>query len=193
MLARMVSGLVLAAGLAPAAALACACCADPGARFEQVAGLGDWEISQIAALSARGPARLYVSACGMECVAGIDTPRDSYDVEMRADENGLTFKMSTGKTARGQIVFAWPDAYTWFGTDTNLDARDGAAELYTELRFVGSVTGSGDFAGDGPSRAELVFSGSGNTCITTRSFDGWMLSVRDERADYRLFGAVAGE
>jgi hypothetical protein len=189
-----ITALCAAAALWPAAALACACCADPGARFAQVAKLGAWERDQIAALSAQGPAQLYLDDCGEACVDGIADPRPRYDVEMATGATGVTLTLDGGAAgARGEIVLPWPDRYTWFGTDTDPAAETDAPDVYVELRLKGRVRGTGAFAADGAKRAELVLSGFGNMCITTRSFDGWMLTVRDEGADYRLFGGVSGD
>lgn len=186
----MVAMISLLTGVLPGAALACACCADPGTRFKDVAELGDWEVAEIARLSPTSPARLYLSACGMDCVGGIADPQTAYDVTMDATESGLTLTLSDRRGPRGELTFAWPDSYTWFGVDTALGGR-GDTELYTEMRFRGAVSGTGDFALQSPQQAELVLSGSGNMCITARSFDGWMLSVSDEAAQYRLFGTLS--
>lgn len=179
-------GTAFAPAIAPGAALACACCADPGARFEQEVARGNWEVEEIARLAPTSPARLYLTACGMECVVGIDEPRPSYPVAFEVTGRAMTFELGEGD---GTLTFPWPGDYTWFGADTALSG-EGVTRLYTELRFRGSVTGTGDFAGDGPAEAELVLSGRGNRCITARSFEGWSLTVYDDKAQYRLFGTL---
>jgi len=187
---RMVFLLAAAAALLPVATMAQpACVAPSGTRFEQVAGLGEWERSRIAALAPDGPARLYLTACGFDCVKGISDPRRAYDATMEVDEGAVTFVLSADGTVRGRLAFAWPDAYTWFGAD--IRPGDGSGDdLYTELRLSGALTGQGDFAHDGPARAELVLSGFGNMCITARSFSGWSLTVSGPGAEYRLYGGL---
>jgi len=177
-------------GFVPRAALACACCADPGTRFQEVSELGAWEISEIAALAPTSPARLYQSACGLDCVGGITDPQTAYDVAMEVTETGLAFVLSDGRGPRGALTFPWPETYTWFAVDTALDGK-GDPQVYTELRFRGALAATGDFAQDGPVAAELVLSGFGNVCITRQSFDGWMLSVSDDSAQFRLFGTLS--
>ena len=177
----------LTLGGLPGAALACACCADPGTRFQDEVELGEWELSEIARLAATGPAQplsigLRVGVCGRH-----RKPQSSYEVSVTATNDGVTFSLGSGTGPGGALVFGWPESYTWFGADTTLAAQ-GDTQIYTELRFRGTVTATGDFAQDGPLEAELVLSGFGNMCITTRSFSGWMLSVSDEAAQYRLFG-----
>ena len=185
----------LIAGLLPGAALACACCADPGTRFEQVAERGDWEVTQIARLVPSGPARLYLGACGLGCVDGIANPQPRYDVAMAVSDNGIVFTLSGAGAERGTLTFPWPESYVWFGADIALSGLSGerAAALYTEMRLRGPVAGTGDFAQDGPAEAELVLSGFGNMCILARTFEGWSLTVTGAGGDYRLFGRLTGQ
>jgi len=188
----MVSLLAGLAVLLPLAAVAGPCAAPSGTRFEQVSALGEWEVSQIAALVPEGPARLYLSACGLGCVRGIKAPRPSYDVAMAAGADGVTLTLSDGGGVRGSLRFAWPESFVWFGADTGPARAASGSALYTEMRLAGSVTGTGDFALGGAVPAELVLSGFGNTCVTTRSFSGWSLSVEGPGASFRLFGALSG-
>ena len=188
MLRRMVSLVTLVPALLPGAAFACACCADPGTRFEQDVARGNWEVKEISRLAPTSPARLYLTACGMECVEGIEDPRPTYPVAFDVSDNGIAFSFGEGD---GTLIFPWPADYRWFGADTALSG-EGETALYTELRFRGSVAGTGDFANEGPTEAELVLSGQGNRCITARSFDGWSLTVYDETTQYRLFGTLDG-
>jgi len=178
------------AAFSPGPAPAGPCDPVPGSRFRQVAAMGEWEVSQIAALVPEGPARLYLGACGMGCVEGIAHPRASWDVAIEAGANGIAFVLSAAGGERGTIVFPWPESYEWSGTDTALTG--GRAALYTELRFAGSVAGRGDFANEGAVPAELVLTGADNACITARSFAGWILSVEGPGASYRLFGRLRG-
>ncbi|WP_422028726.1 hypothetical protein [Roseovarius sp.] len=189
MLRRMVALSTLVPALLPGAAFACACCADPGTRFEQDVVRGNWEVKEISRLAPTSPARLYLTACGMECVKGVENPQPTYPVTFEASENGMVFELGEGD---GTLTFPWPDAYTWFGADTALTG-EGQTALYTELRFRGSVAGTGDFANGGATEAELVLSGQGNRCITARSFDAWSLTVYDDTTQYRLFGTLDGD
>jgi len=175
----------------PGTALACACCADPGTRFQDEVELGEWEISEIARLAPMGPANLYQTACGLDCVEGIENPQTTYDVSIGTTDDGITFTLGDGSGPGGDLHFTWPDSYTWFGVDTSF-AAEGDTQIYTELRFRGTVAATGNFAQNGPLQAELVFSGFGNMCISTQSFSGWTLNVSDEAAQFRLFGTVSG-
>lgn len=176
--------------LLPQAALACACCTDPGERFEHDVAMGEWEAAEIAQVTPTSPARLYLSACGFDCVHGIAGPQAEYDVGFEVDANGVTLALGDGRGPRGTLVFPWPESYTWFGTDTGLTGKGG--DIYTELRFRGAVAGTGDFAQERAQEAELVLSGFGNRCITVRSFEGWILSVSGADTEYRLFGTFSG-
>ncbi len=173
-------------GSLPSAALACACCADPGTRFEDRVELSDWVISEIQAVTATGAARMYQTACGMDCVAGINDPRESYPVQFAADEDALELRFD----GAGSLRLGWPETYTWFGADADLSDSAGPTWLYTELRLRGSVSGTGDFAETAAVPAELVLSGTGNLCVGAASFQNWTLSVAGEGVSYRLFGTL---
>jgi len=180
--------LALSPGLVRAQA---ACVAKPGERFDQVSELGAWERSRIGALAPEGPARLFLGECGLGCVAGIDHPRASYDAAFEAGAEALTVVLSAGGRERGRLVFDWPEAYEWFGADTEPGNVSGG-DLYTEMRLRGTVSGSGDLGRARAVPAELVLSGFGNRCVTARSFSGWSLSVAGEGVRYRLFGGLKG-
>ena len=168
----------------PGAALACACCAERGERFEYEVALGDYERGELARVRADGPAILYQTSCGLECVRGIARPKDSYDVTLSVSKDAVVFTMP----GHGDLRFDLPASFAYFGTDTNPTGDAGNVPFYTELRFLGAVTGSGDFEGSAP--AELVISGAGNICIGAGGFDHWRLRVAGEGVDYRLFGAL---
>ena len=175
----------------PGAALACACCADKGSRFEHQVELGEWELSELALLKT-DTANLYLSACGLECVAGIDNPRWRYGANMSISESSVQIDLSDeAGQARGSISFEMPETYNYFAVDPNPGATLGNPELYTELRLRGTVSGSGDFGGHSGVEAELVFSGYGNQCVSAGTFDGWSLTVSGAATQYRLFGGMS--
>ncbi|GAB4295595.1 MAG: hypothetical protein Kow0058_13120 [Roseovarius sp.] len=174
-----------------------ACVPAPGARFTQLSALGAWEVGQIARLRPDGPARLYQGRCGLDCAAGIAQPRPAWDVDMQASAEALILTLSAGGRTAGTLRLAWPQDYEWFGVDTDLSGRAGSSGssgsgFYAEMRFLGALEGSGDFAAAAGQPAELVLSGFGNACITSRSFSGWMLSVEGPKARFRLFGRLHG-
>ncbi len=183
--------LAMTVALVPAAAQARPCDAAPGARFEHEIALGEWERHEIGRVAPAGPARLYLTRCGMDCVRGIRAPQPAYDAAFEVNETGIRVILSSGGAERGTLRMAWPERYVWFGADPELSLRR-RATLYNELRLFGEVIGSGDFATPAPVEAELVLSGKGDMCVLARNFDGWTLSVAGETAAWRLFGRLRG-
>lgn len=183
--------MLLAAAL-PGAALARACTADRGERLQHQVALKAWEIEELARLTPSTPARLFLTDCGMDCVRGIDDPQEDYEVRITVSQERVTFALSdAGGRARGGLVFAMPETYTYFAADTDPAGAATHRRLYNELRLTGTVGGSGDFAAAGPAAAELVFSGFGGGCVLARAFQTWTLSVSGDGAAFRLFGGLA--
>ena len=183
--------LAMAAALPGRAATACACCADRGERFLYAIDLNDWEISELAALRAASPARLFVSECGIDCVRGIADPQTAYDVDLAISSADAVLTMSDAKgVPRGTLTVEMPSRYTYFGVDIAPPGAADAPRLYTEMRLAGTVRGTGDFAGAGPVSGELVFAGFGGRCIRSVGFDRWSLTVSSPGVEFRFTGAV---
>lgn len=175
--------------LMPVQALACACCAERGTRETHLLSLEAFEQSEFARLQADSEAWVFQTACGLECVKGIETPQDSYDVTLGFSPGQVVFDMGT----HGALVFEMPGTYLRSDVDTSPSATASAPAVYTELRMVGVVTGSQDFAGVGPNQAVLVLSGFGNMCLSADSLRHWSLEVRDEEIAFQLFGALQAQ
>lgn len=175
----------------PGAALACACCAERGERFAYEVQVGGFEQGELARLSAEGPAKLFVTACGLECVKGLKDPQYEYGVTLSVNDAGLRFDFADPDgDERGALQMGWPASYVFSGVDTDPMAQAPDAQLYSELRLAGEVTGSGDFAGEEPMEATLVFAGRGNMCFQAAGLTHWVLDVSGEGVSYRLFGAL---
>ena len=178
----------------PGAALACACCAEKGERFERQIDFDYAVINQLATLEPVQPARLFLTACGMECVVGVVDPQEAYDVVIAVGEAGVEFDFSdTEGRYRGTIGMNWPAPFTLTGVDTDPTGEGHDPALYLELQMRGKSYGTGDFATIQLAETELVFSGHGNMCFDPGLLDNWVLTVRDEGVDLRLFGAVEPE
>lgn len=173
----------------PGAALACACCAERGERQDYTVKLGEWEREELGRLRATSPARLYTTACGMECVKGVRGAQTAYEVMLGMSGTRVEFDLVDA----GRLVFEMPQTYSRFAVDTDPMAAETKVTLYTELRLKGRVSGTGDFADVQSARGELVFSGPGNACFNVDSLQAWGLSVEDEGVAFRLFGAVKAE
>ena len=101
--------------------------------------------------------------------------------------DAVGFQLSVAASA-GILTLGPPLARRLPGPDPMAQAPD--AQLYSELRLAGEVTGSGDFAGAGPMEATLIFAGRGNMCFQAAGLTHWVLDVSGEGVSYRLFGAL---
>lgn len=184
------AALILAAW--PGAALACACCAEKGERFDYQIEMQEWELRELASRDVAQPAYLFVTACDLDCAKGIAGPQYKYGVEIAYAEAGVEFDLSdeTG-THRGTIGLDWPTHYTYFGVDTDPMAAPPDPMLYLEMRLDGEAYGTGDFEQKTPLKAELIFSGRGNMCFSAGALTHWVLSITGDGVEYRLFGALS--
>lgn len=174
--------------------LACACCADPGQRDSYDIEFTDFERAQIAELAPAGPAKLFVTACDLDCVKGITAPQYAYQVQIAVTEAEVAIILADdGGAERGALSLPLPGRYGLFAVDTapHEDARI-ETTLFTEMRLQGALVGRGDFAAATGAEAELVLSGFGNACLDITSMANWMLNARGEGVDFRLFGALGG-
>ncbi len=184
-------------GVSPA--LACACCADPGARFESDQTFGDDSLGAqaIGKLTPAGAATLYTTSAEWdEQIRGIDNPARSerYDVTLERDDKTWALKFNDGKGNSGAVVIALPRVFRLFAADPTPGAVRNTSQvtLYKELRVTGQKTGLGIFklkAGD-QAKATLIFHGRGNGCTSAEQFTHWTLDVTGPETRYRFFGEL---
>ena len=137
-------------------------------------------------------AALYLPAGELEDVAGIASPQDAYtlSVAWTNDRIVLTLKAEGGRG--GTLALKAPESLAVFEVDTR-EARPEGAEpsLYKEWTLSGPAEGTGDFAPSTGQTLKLIYQGRGNSCPSETDFTAWTLEVNGEKADYRLFGALA--
>ena len=195
---------ILAASVAmvvtPVSALACACCADPGMRFETFSKFGGpgFESEAIQQLTPTGKATLFRSAADWEeVVRGLNNPdkSEAYRVSLKRTPQTWTFEFADDKGNTGSIVMRLPREFELFGTDM----RPGETQtidrvtLYKELRITGTMTGAGMFAlkGKGTRRATVIFQGQGSGCTFAADFHHWRLIATGPGVRYSFFGPLA--
>ncbi|HSB10001.1 MAG TPA: hypothetical protein VLM38_11000 [Blastocatellia bacterium] len=183
----------------PAQARLCACCVEPGARYEYPGEIYDFEFEMINNLKVYRVARLYVAAGFPDGFKGISIPAEdslTEDYRVSVSQKGrrwsLVFKRKDGE--RGSLIFTLPKKAVHFGVDLSANVRRETRDpgsIYKELRFKGPVWGTGMFQG-GNARATkflMVFQGYGNACTSESDFGNWTLAITGPRASYRFYGA----
>jgi hypothetical protein len=192
--------LLMIASIQPARAGMCACCVDPGERYERTGKLYDFEFEIINNLKLYAVARLYSTDAfphGFKGMSAADESTLAKDYRLRASQNGrkwtLNFTRNDGK--RGALIFTLPTTATQFGADLNTDLRkepQDPGHIYKEVRLKGTVVGTGMFAAGNSvgTRFVLTLQGYGNRCMSESDFRSWTLAVSGPRASYRFYGAT---
>ena len=192
-----VSALAIAAALfaQTQAAQACACCTDPGQRFETNGPMDEYIRGELALMRFAPTASLYSSPGFPDDVLGIVNPSsDPYRVRA-AILGTVSFDIvdPTGKT--GRIQFATPRAMSRFEVDPRADlgpSPPNGPSLYKEWRLSGPARLSGAMAGAGSfATATLILHGSGNSCSSSIDFKRWTLTVKGKGVDFTFLGDMA--
>ena len=177
----------------PSAALACACCVDPGHRAIYDAPVDGYVAETFDQIQFGPEATVFVTACDIDCVQGIENPDYAYAMSVDRQNNALTFQMQgTDGGGSGSITLVRPTVINVFSTDIIPSPDTPNPQLYKEWRMSVPIKGDGAFAAlsSGPYLAELVLQGGGNACDAPQDFTHWMLSVKGRDVDFRLFGPL---
>lgn len=187
------AALLLALSL-PSAALACACCAEPGDWFERSEQVGASELGELGNLKFSPAAKTFMTAAGEDGVKGITSVAENYTLSVAQTGRRWTFTFRDGRRANGTLSLAIPLTAESFGTDLHDPATtDAGPMLYKEWRFAGRVDGTGIFKkGITPNtKFRLILQGRGNNCRSSDDFKNWILQVNGPRASYAFYGTLS--
>lgn len=181
---KIISALVV--NLMAAQAFASACAVDSGVRIENLEEAA-FHLPEDEPIKVKGEAYLYLSACGFECVLGIENPQESYPYELMlsAKEGVLDFGDA------GIIRFETPYEIEVLIADRAFDPN-GASAVFRELRIdiLGQGTGSFGKALERYHSARLILSGKGGACPDISAYSHWRFDVIGEIADYAIYGEM---
>jgi len=176
----------------PTAAIACACCAEPGYRVDDERKIAPADKAELERIRFAKAAQLYHDQ-SEEPVKGLRDPSLAYEllVSSKGSRWTLTFRGENGKS--GTLTFVLPRKLHRFYVDRRTGSPDLGTPLYKEWRLSAPVSGTGIFKqGMGKrSTIQLVFQGMGNRCHDAEMFTHWTLVVKGPAADYSLYGALA--
>jgi hypothetical protein len=166
----------LAAALAgPSAAIACACCSEPGTWYQFKAPLRPDERAELAKLRFQTANWVQTNEGG----PGFDR------LAMRATLAGKTWRwrLAGGRT----LTLRLPVSATQLAADVHDGKMGGGGGplLYKEVRLEGPVTTGGILRG---TRYRLVLQGRGNNCLNTRDLRSWHLDISGGPEPYSLYG-----
>jgi hypothetical protein len=181
--------------LSPSAALACACCSNPGHYFSGQVDLGEHPLSELKRMRFARTAFLFETEAGLdEDSLGINQPKSRYALQGSFVGNVWRLIFRSGAST-GTLELPLPDKM-W---NHSADIHDGKLSpgggplLYKEWRLEGEIKGNGFFkSGMGaPAKYVLVLQGRGNGCDNAGDFGNWRLQVSGEKADYAFYGKLA--
>jgi hypothetical protein len=173
------------------AALACACCTNPGQRNVATVALDSGKRQEIESLRFAGMATLFTGEGDVEGIEGIATPAGTYNLTARwlEDRLVLSFRDAAGHT--GKLSLARPSTISVFEVDPRHGPDKGhGPKLYKEWTLSAPAAGSGVFQpGIAPRQIlTLILQGGGNSCTSAGDFTHWTLVMQGPKANYTLFG-----
>lgn len=180
----------VAALAAPAAANACACCANAGDYLLVTEGVKSFELTELVRLRFGPVANLRATPAFPADVKGL-TPRAlHYQVTQfrHARIFILTLRAPNGK--KGTVSFVLPNRATKLQEDIQ-DGKTypaGGPLLYREWTLRGTLSGT---AVSGSPRFTLVLQGRGNACLNAADFRSWILRASGPTAKFTLYGKFA--
>jgi hypothetical protein len=194
-------GLIL-----PSAALACACCAEPGTYMIWNGKASENEMNILGEMKFDKAASLFMTEAEFDGIKGLKEIEKDMETEswiaapadfdlansFAAKTWKFNFKTPTGKS--GILTLPMPTQMLQFKVDIHDEEnRPNGPLLYKEWRFKGNVgSGTGIFKSSivRPTTYFLVLQGRGNGCDNTEDFTHWRLEINGKNADYSFFGKL---
>lgn len=180
----------------PIQALACACCAEPGSRFQHKDKLSDYDYEQTARLRSDGIVEIHTTDCGDDCILGIGKFDDWHQSSFSLGRDGFALVVNGSGHETPDLVFSAtaPTHYEWLATDPMPGDRGlQPGGLYSEATIPLKLRGSGPGWTGGPQElpARLILIGQSTACMELGSSTHWMLDAESENISFRLFGRFA--
>ena len=174
---------------------ACACCSDPGMRFESARDMNPDERVEISRLHFDDTAQLFTTPAFPDDIEGIIAPSDQpYRVRSVKSPTHWTFDLSDSVGKQGRIVFVLPTSLTRFQVDPRDEeatSAGGGARLYKEWRLKSTAQLSGIVAqGNNQAHATLILHGHGNGCTSAEDFAHWTLLLTGPGVRFTILGKL---
>jgi len=176
-------------------ARACACCSDPGMRFEATNDINEYEKDELGRIRFDDTAQLFTTPAFPEDIKGIVTPSDKpYRVRGITGPTPWTFELSDSEGKQGTIVFPLPRRLARFMVDPRDEeatSAGGGPRLYKEWRLASTGDLSGLVAENKKkAQATLILQGHGNGCTMAEDFTHWTLQVSGPDVRFTLLGKL---
>jgi hypothetical protein len=173
---------------------ACACCSEPGQRFEATTPLRPGLLEEILTLRAKPTASLYSDAGFPDSIKGVADPQSRpYKVAATISRDGVAISTISDVEQTGSIFLPMPDLVSRLEIDPRVAGErspGGGPLLYKEWRLDGTAALAGIFSKSGShATARFILHGQGNGCPTAGDFSHWTLEVRGPGIRFTLLGA----
>ncbi len=184
------------------AALACACCAEPGTYSVSTGKLAPYEMELLKEMKFGPAADLFLTAASYDDIKGLKEVIKEFEATTSSEfalvdaftGSTWTLQFMTGGERKGSLTLPRPTQMTsrMIHIPDNTSTSQNVT-LYKEWTFNGTVrSGSGFFRSDiaKPTRYTLIFQGHGNNCDNAEDFKNWRLQVTGAKASYAFFGKM---
>lgn len=189
-----VSALTIAAALfvQTDTAQACACCTDPGQRFEMTGPYDTYIVGEMDRMRFAPTATLYSNPGFPESVEGLRDPTEQpYGVRATIG-NVVTFVFTDPKGRVGRLQFPLPKVMSRFEVDPRASTAPvppNGPTLYKEWRLQRTASFGGQMTtGTAPVIATLILHGEGNSCSSSSDFKRWTLIVKGPNVAFTFLG-----
>ncbi len=182
------------------AALACACCSEPGQTNQTTEKLGSYSGGELKRLRLASTAQLITAVDFPNNVKGVAAP-SSKDYRLNTPEikREIVFNFTDPAGGTGQITFLLPKKFSTYQNDPgsggskNPPKSPGGGPLLAKTwTLAGPVKLGGIFAkGAKRGTAKLELDGQGNSCTSAESFTAWKLEVAGRNVTFGLLGKFA--
>lgn len=191
----VVTSLVFVSTFHATPARACACCSDPGMRFEAAGGIDEYEKDELGRIRFDGTAQLFITPAFPDDIKGITAPSDKpYEFQGITGPKLWTFELSDSAGKQGTIVFPLPRRLVRFMVDPRDEeatSAGGGPRLYKEWRLASTADLSGLVAeNEDKAQATLILHGHGNGCTAAEDFTHWTLQVSAPDVRFTLLGKL---
>ena len=173
---------------------ACACCSEPGQRFEATTPLDPGLKEELQALRFSPIASFFTDAGFPESIEGVADPAsEPYKLAASLTGDRLTLSLSGAGERKGGIVLPLPADVSRLEIDPRVTSElsaGGGPVLYKEWRLAGTAALDGILAKTAKhATARLILHGQGNGCTSAIDFSHWTLEVRGPGIRFTLLGA----
>lgn len=190
----LLSALTIAAAFLSQAgsAQACACCTEPGQRFENGGPMDAYVRGELGRMRFAPTAVLYSDAGFPDSVQGFANPSSDPYAVRASIRNVISFDFRDNAGRLSRLQFLLPSAMSRFEVDPRSTVRPvppNGPNLYKEWRLSGPARVGGAVLNPrATATATLILHGDGNSCSSASDFKRWTLSVKGNGIAFTFLG-----